>query len=44
MGRLAFLADEHVNRAYGSALRSSGYRVAWHDDDTYDPGTDDVEE
>lgn len=43
MGRLAFLADEHVNRAYVSALRSSGYRVTWLDDDTYDPGTDDVE-
>ena len=27
MGRLAFLADEHVNRAYVSVLRSNGYRV-----------------
>ncbi len=27
MSTLAFLADEHVNRAYVSALRSNGYRV-----------------
>lgn len=43
MGRLAFLADEHVNRAYISALRSTGFRVAWLDDGAYDPGAGDVE-
>ena len=41
MGRLAFLADEHVNRAYVSVLRSNGYRVAVVGAD-YEPGTDDV--
>lgn len=34
MGRLSFLTDEHVNRAYVSVLRSSGYRVDWRDSDT----------
>ena len=28
MGRLRFLADEHVNRAYVSAIRSNGYEVS----------------
>lgn len=40
MGRLAFLADEHVNRAYVSVLRSSGYRVDWFDGDEYEEGCD----
>ena len=40
MGHLAFLADEHVDRAYVTALRSSGYRVAAVGED-YEPGIDD---
>ena len=43
MGRLAFLADEHVDRAYVSAIRSNGFRVAWVDDDSYEAGSDDEE-
>lgn len=37
MSKLAFLADEHVNRAYVSALRSTGYRVLAVEDG-YEPG------
>lgn len=43
MDRLGLLADEHVNRSYVSALRSTGYRVGWIDDDTYELGNDDIE-
>jgi len=42
MSKLAFLADEHVNRAYVSALRSTGYCVL-SVDDGYEPGKADSE-
>ena len=40
MARLAFLADEHVSRAYCSALRSNGYHVERVGSE-YEPGTTD---
>jgi predicted nuclease of predicted toxin-antitoxin system len=40
MGRLRFLADEHVDRAYVSALRSNGYEVVTAGE-AYDVGEDD---
>lgn len=43
MDRLAFLADVHVKRAYVSAVRSSGYRMVWQDNDAYDHSIEDEE-
>lgn len=42
MGRLDLLADEHVERGYVNALRSSGFDVRWLDDEGYEAGTADA--
>lgn len=42
MGRLDLLADEHPERGYVNALRSSGFGVRWLDDEGYQAGTDDA--
>lgn len=41
MAQLAFLADVHVKRGYVSAVRSSGFRMVWVDDEAYDPAIGD---
>lgn len=41
MPDLAFIADVHVRRAYVSAVRSNGFRMAWIDEESYDPGIED---